>query len=206
MSSAVAHLDPLLLLALLIGLALVTGSQLIGKPKRRKARRQYPTRQGYLRAVATGAPKRGESVVDAGSQLNSVMSAEFTIRPLLSAREARVFSQAERILVDLAQPWRVMAQVSLGEILASSDKAAFWAINAKRVDLLLVSEKYEPIAAIEFQGEGHYQGSAAARDAVKKEALRKAGIRYIEMTANHTPTDLRREIERLCPETNANAA
>ena len=99
-----------------------------------------------------------------------------------------------------------MAQVSLGEILASSDKAAFWAINAKRVDVLIVSDKYQPLAAIEFQGEGHYQGSAAARDAVKKEALRKAGIAYIEMTASHTPTDLRREIARLCPARSANAA
>jgi len=68
-----------------------------------------------------------------------------------------------------------MAQVSLGEVLSSPDARAYSAINSKRVDLLIVSRSGDPIAAIEYQGHGHYQGTAAARDAVKKEALRKAG-------------------------------
>lgn len=38
----------------------------------------------------------------------------------------------------------------------------------------------------------------AARDAVKKEALRRAGIGYHEVVAGHTtPADLRRLIEKL---------
>ena len=44
----------------------------------------------------------------------------------------------------------------------------------------------------------HYRGSAVARDAVKKEALRRAGIGYHEVVAGHTtPSDLRRLVERL---------
>ena len=54
--------------------------------------------------------------------------------------------------------------------------------------------------AIEYQGTGHHQGSAAARDAVKKEALRKAGIGYHEVVAGHTtPKELRRLVEKLVP-------
>lgn len=49
---------------------------------------------------------------------------------------------------------------------------------------------------IEYQGEGHHQSAAAARDAVKKEALRRAGVGYIEVTPQHTAADLAREIAR----------
>jgi hypothetical protein len=90
-----------------------------------------------------------------------------------------------------------MAQVCLGEVLSSPDARAFSAINSKRVDVLLVDEDSQPIAAIEYQGSGHYQGSAAARDAVKKEALRRAGVRYIEISTDHTPKDLATEIARI---------
>lgn len=56
------------------------------------------------------------------------------------------------------------------------------------------------IGAIEYQGGGHYIGAhhTAARDAVKKEALRWAGIGYEEIVGGqHTPAELRRVVERL---------
>ena len=90
-----------------------------------------------------------------------------------------------------------MAQVSLGEVLSSPDARAYSAINSKRVDLLIVSRSGDPIAAIEYQGHGHYQGTAAARDAVKKEALRKAGVRYIEVTPESGTEEMVREISRI---------
>jgi hypothetical protein len=58
-------------------------------------------------------------------------------------------------------------------------------------------------AAIEYQGSGHHLPGnvAAARDAVKKEALRKAGIGYHEVVAGETtPAELRRLVEKLVPE------
>lgn len=125
------------------------------------------------------------------------MAGSFTAKRVLSRTEARVMAAAEVAIAEAGLPWRVMAQVALGEILASPDEAAFRAINAKRVDLLIVAAKSEPLAAIEYQGEGHWQGSAPARDAVKKEALRRAGIGYIEITPAHGPADIRREISRL---------
>ncbi len=42
----------------------------------------------------------------------------------------------------------------------------------------------------------------AARDAVKKEALRRAGIGYVEVVAGDTPAELRRVVERLVQKPN----
>lgn len=167
--------------------------------KKNFPRRSWQSRANQSRgnnqssSVSTRAP-----VVDSGEQLKSVMAATFAKQRVLSASEARVMIEAERAIADLAMPWRVMPQVSLGEILRCADATAFSAINSKRVDLLIVDEKHDPIAAVEYQGTGHWQGTAAARDAVKKEALRKAGVAYIEvMAGSHLPADLHREIARL---------
>lgn len=136
-------------------------------------------------------------VGDSSDQLRVVMSANFSPKRIMSRTEARVFEAAEQALAELAVPWRVMAQVSLGEILSSPDDEAHRAINAKRVDLLLVSEKHLPVAAIKYQGSGHYLTDAAARDAVKKEALRRAGIGYIEIMVGDTPVEVKNQIIRL---------
>ena len=89
-----------------------------------------------------------------------------------------------------------MAQVCLGEVLACRDREAFGAVNSKRVDILIVCNRSLPLAAVEFQGGGHYQANAPARDAVKKEALRKAGVAYIEITTHHDSEDIAVEISR----------
>jgi hypothetical protein len=146
-------------------------------------------------------PKPDSAVLklpDAADQLRIVMDADFSIQPLLNKREARVFRELDRIVIGLNPEWQVMAQVSVGEILRCQDAAAYRCINSKRIDLLLVDEECIPRHALEYQGGGHYQGTAAARDAVKKEALRRAGIGYHEVVAGHTtPSELRRLVEKL---------
>ena len=140
------------------------------------------------------APKQ----LDATDQLRIVMGASFTVQPLLNKSEARVFKELDRIVIACNPGWQVMAQVSLGEILQSQDPDAFSCINSKRVDLLLMDDSCRPRHAIEYQGAAHYQAAAAARDAVKKEALRRAGIGYHEVVAGHTtPSDLKRLVEKL---------
>jgi Protein of unknown function (DUF2726) len=135
---------------------------------------------------------------DAADQLRIVMGADFSIQPLLNRGEARVFRELDRIVIACNPGWQVMAQVSLGEILRCRDAKAYSCINSKRVDLLLMDEGCRPRHAIEYQGGAHHQGTAAARDAVKKEALRRAGIGYHEVVAGHTtPSELRRLVERL---------
>lgn len=64
------------------------------------------------------------------------------------------------------------------------------------------SRQFHPVVhALEYQGSGHHIGNfAAARDAVKKEALRKAGIGYHEVVAGHTTAgELRALVEKLVP-------
>ena len=148
-------------------------------------------------------------ITDPAEQLRLVMGARFEKRRLLSRSEAHVLYAAERAINTADLQWRVMAQVSLGEVLSSPNARAYSAINSKRVDLLIVSRIGDPIAAIEYQGHGHYQGTAAARDAVKKEALRKAGVRYIEVTPESGTEEMVRvisriaQVERLKPNTSS---
>ncbi|MEI9416587.1 DUF2726 domain-containing protein [Mesorhizobium sp. Cs1321R2N1] len=135
---------------------------------------------------------------DPADQLRIVMGANFTIQPLLNRSEVRVFKELDRMVIGCNPGWQVMAQVSLGEILRSTDADAYSCINSKRVDLLLVDENCLPRHALEYQGHAHHQGSAAARDAVKKEALRRAGISYHEIVGGQTtPSELRRLVEKL---------
>jgi hypothetical protein len=120
------------------------------------------------------------------------------IQPLLNKSEARLFKALDQMVIERNPGWQVMAQVSLGEILRCKDVEAYGCINSKRVDLLLMDGDCQPRHAIEYQGGAHYQSDAAARDAVKKEALRRAGIGYYEILAGQTtPADLKRLVEKL---------
>ena len=137
----------------------------------------------------------------AAEQLKTVSRARFSSRSLLNKSEAKVFDALDKAVIARNPGWQVMAQVSLGEFLTSPDKDAFLAVNSKRVDFALMDEKCCVVHALEYQGSGHHTGtSAAARDAVKKEALRKAGIGYHEIVAGHTtPSELRALVEKLVP-------
>jgi hypothetical protein len=183
----------------------IVAEQFMSKLRRQKWRHGNRTPwQRRKRASVTPEPRqaaRDQAPVkqpDAADQLRVVMGADFTVQPLLNRSEARVFRELDRMVIDRNPAWQVMAQVSLGEILRSKDADAYRSINSKRVDLLLMDEECLPRHAVEYQGGAHHQGTAAARDAVKKEALRRAGIGYHEVVAGHTtPAELRRLIERL---------
>lgn len=137
---------------------------------------------------------------DPAEQLRCVMEADYRPQRLLSYKEAQVFFAAERAVKQAGLPWRVMAQVNLGEILTCKDPRAFSAVNSKRVAMLVITNGGMPLAAIEYQGRGHHQESAATRDAVKKEALRRAGIEYIEVKEGDRSSQLNWQIARLADE------
>jgi hypothetical protein len=64
----------------------------------------------------------------------------------------------------------------------------------------MTSDTSGKIVRMQHQGSGHHQGTAAAGDAVRKEALRKAGIGDHEVVAGHmTSGVLRRLVETLVP-------
>lgn len=186
-------------IAIFILVVLFLFLRILEKPQGKRLHRSPdgPYRPRSAPPITTLHPRARDAMSDAADQLRAVIAAPFTARNVLSKTEAAVMAAAEAAIAEAKLPWRVMAQVSLGEVLASPDEAAFRAINAKRVDLLVVSERSRPLAAIEYQGQGHYQGTAPARDAIKKEALRRAGIGYIEITFEHGPEDVGREIARL---------
>ena len=191
-----------IVLALGVGFGWVVERELVKRRRQAWLEKNRPTER--TGATVTRGPWGADSAPttpkppDAADQLRIVMGASFTIQPLLNKSEARVFRELDRFVLDCNPGWQVMAQVSLGEILRSRDAGAYRCINSKRVDLLLVDEECRPRHAIEYQGGAHHQGTAAARDAVKKEALRRAGIGYHEVVSGQTtPSELRRLVEKL---------
>jgi Protein of unknown function (DUF2726) len=172
------------------------------RPRRGRARPHKPAFKPRLASPRQSAAQ----IPDAAGQLRIVMTATFEPKKLMSKDEARIFYCVEQTIKASALPWRVMAQVNLGEILKASSPQAHSTINSKRVDILIITNGGEPVAAVEYQGSGHYLGTAAARDAVKKEALRRAGIRYIEITPSHTSQDIAREVDRVAQDRAAIAA
>ena len=78
----------------------------------------------------------------------------------------------------------------MGVYLSASDMQAHSSINSKRADFVIISKYGKPCVVVEYQGTGHYQANAAARDAVKKEACRKAGIHYVEISADYNDQDI----------------
>ncbi len=172
-----------------------------GDRERRKAywrgRNAVKGQPGKVVSINQGA-KAADFAAD---QLKVVCKATFTSRSLLNKSEAKVFEALDKAVIARNPGWQVMAQVSLGEFLASPDKEAYFAVNSKRVDFALMDETCRVVHALEYQGNGHHLApSAAARDAVKKEALRKAEIGYHEIVAGHTtPSELRALVEKLVP-------
>ena len=51
-----------------------------------------------------------------------------------------------------------------------------------------------PSLAVEYQGHGHYQDRAFMRDAVKREAVRKANIKCLEIPAEYDATLMETQI------------
>lgn len=163
--------------------------------------RNQGKRGSNLKTIERAEREQASRTDFAADQLKTVSRAKFTSRSLLNQSEANVFAALDTAVIARNPGWQVMAQVSLGEFLASPDTDAYRAVNSKRVDFALMDEHCRVRHALEYQGSGHHTGtSAAARDAVKKEALRKAGIGYHEVVAGHTtPSELRALVEKLVP-------
>jgi hypothetical protein len=129
---------------------------------------------------------RGGDVRDPSNQLRFVMAAGFATKPIMGISEYRVFRIVEDEVLSHHRGHRVFAQTSLGEILRTADDRARSSINSKRVDILVIATNGDPVLVVEYHGGGHHQNNAAARDAVKREALRKAGVQYLEISRSHS--------------------
>ena len=127
---------------------------------------------------------------------------EFEARRLLNKPEYRILLILEKVTREMGGGYRVMAQTSLGEIIApqvasgseETRDLAFRSINSKRLDFLVIDRTGMPSLAVEYQGHGHYQNRAFMRDAVKREAVRKAKIRFLEIPAEYDAAVLEGQI------------
>lgn len=157
--------------------------------------------QPRLRPVPTPDPPAPD-LRDPAQQLHAIARVDFEPTPLLNRQEARLLPLLESITRDLRAGHRVMAQTSLGELIrpkpdstTEADRsAAFASINSKRLDFAIIDRAGRLAVAIEYQGDGHHQGHAFMRDAVKREALRRAGIPLIEVEPDFDAAHLRRRV------------
>lgn len=177
-----------LVLLILAGAALFVF--FMGKGPRQKSAKPYYNRPRYNRPE----PQTNPAPRDAADQLRIVMQASFQKARLMSRPEYDVFRVVETHLPRCGPGFRLMAQTSMGEILASPDADAFRCINSKRLDMLVIDTFGFPVVAIEHQGNGHFQGDAPARDAVKREALRRAGVEFLEIFDRHQPAEICRMV------------
>jgi hypothetical protein len=141
---------------------------------------------------------------------------EAVIRQQVSFYRRRVMNRGEYDLFRAAMgvtgqqlpggafPFYVFPQVSLGQIIGTQDPgkpesdAAHRAINSKRCDLLLADRSGNPVAVLEFQGSGHdIGGIAKRRDEIKKIALERAGVRFIEIADGTASSEIQRTIREL---------
>ncbi len=184
------------------------------RPRRRRRSRRNGTysswqgtaphrTQGLQRAQHANPPHQpSPDLRDPAQQMHAIARVEFECTPLLNQQESRLLPLLESVIRDLRAGHRVMAQTSLGELLrpressaTESDRsAAFASINSKRLDFAIIDRTGRLAVAVEYQGDGHHQGNAFMRDAVKREAVRRAGIPFVEVEPDFDPTHLRTRI------------
>lgn len=168
----------------LIAVAAAIAFAVSARPRRRKKPEHWRPR------TVESVPARLPDIRDPHDQLRLVTNAQFEARKIMNVAEYRVFKVFEDEVRRSWPGFRVFAQTSLGELIRSTDGRAHSCINSKRVDLVVVSPFGLPALVAEYQGGGHFQGAAAARDAVKREALRRAGIAYVEIFENFSESDV----------------
>ena len=121
----------------------------------------------------------------------------FSARPLLNNAELRIHAMLARAVPrHFGKAARLHVQVSYGEFLTSTDRSAFWSINARRADFLVTDAGFFPLCVIEYQGSGHYgYNRASARraehgDRMKRRALASAGVALVELPPKFGLDDL----------------
>lgn len=134
---------------------------------------------------------------DGVEKLRIISDAHFMAKRLLSDNEAHVLGEIESIIAEIEQPWRVLGQVGLSRFIAASSADGFAVIDSMYVALLIIDANRDPIAAVEYQASAQDRSENAVRDAVKREAMRRAGISYFEVRTSDRPGTLRNDIMAL---------
>ena len=167
------------LILIFIGIAVLLT---ILKELLRKQRRRTKKTYRYVEPSIADRRVTINSNTFSSPNLGVVANAEFRRKLLLNKSEYRLFTRLISLLEKShqEQKYRLFSQVAMGEFIQSENSEAFRLVNNKRVDFLITDKFGNPVVVIEYQGGGHYQNNAIERDAIKKEACRKARIEYIE--------------------------
>ena len=95
----------------------------------------------------------------ASSQTQRAYQSDFIANNLLNSSEQKCFKLLQK-KIELDYPnWYVFPQVSVGEVLKAKDFNGYAITNSKRYDFLIVDHNFKPQIAIEYDGQGHYQGN-----------------------------------------------
>ncbi len=111
--------------------------------------------------------------------LVSAQAFQYSKRKLLNSHEKSIYWTLVKLLKN---DYCINPQASLGEVITCENADGHKAINSKRSDFLITDKQFNPVAVIEYYGEGHYQGNYEIRDETKETALTKASIKYIVVT------------------------
>ncbi|MEL7299002.1 MAG: DUF2726 domain-containing protein [Pseudomonadota bacterium] len=190
-----------LFIILLLGAGIFLLYWLIRSSTRRRAPSRFrPTEKKVRASEGFKHPGNNWGMANPENQISAVSKVNFERKKLLNSSEYKVFRELEKMVQEAQNGHRVMAQTSLGELIKPKEtsgdwkqrKDAFAAINSKRLDFAIVDRFGMLVLAVEYQGSGHYHQTTFARDAVKKEALRRAGVRLVEVPKGMKPSELRR--------------
>ena len=143
---------------------------------------------GLLAALARralmGPAPRGGRRLSVRQMLRAARASDYEPAPILNRPEKALFAQVEDIVRREMPGCRVMGQVALSEVVRPAGRSvharhATEAVLGRSLDMAVVDRRGHVLRAIEYQGAGHHQGSAAIRDEIKAEILAKAGIALV---------------------------
>lgn len=199
----------LLLLAVVIFALLLLWGQ-GGKALRRRARKKWAgdnrpyrmdavERGGNLAAASLTRHRAAEQRLEVQSPLADI---EFEKCKLLGASAQQVFSVVEATLGELDAGHRVMAQISLGEVIKPRHQTADWktgkdafaSIYSHCIDIVVLDPSGVVALAIEFQRSE--QGDMLLRHQVTREVLRRAGVLMLEVDVGVSSSELRAQVMR----------
>lgn len=168
--------------------------------KRRRSNRSKTEKKGntFVRQ------DNDKNITDPKNQLEYIAKVGFKTQKLLNKEEYPLLRLLENAAKGVNKGLRVMAQTSLGEVLTTTNEGstkqdrfyAFRSINSKRLDFAIFDRTGTLILAVEYQGSGHYQAKSFIRDAVKREAVRKAGVQYLEIPVDYDPAEASDQVSR----------
>ncbi|PWK59537.1 DUF2726 domain-containing protein [Roseicyclus mahoneyensis] len=124
---------------------------------------------------------------------------------LMNKPEFALYRELHGLVGQSGAGHRLFAQVAFGAFLEATARAdleeiksaAFYAVQRKVADFLIIDRYGQPVAVIEYQGSGHFLGNAHDRDHAKRIVCKFSGLPYIEVPASGLTHGQRGDLHRL---------